>query len=193
VIYYKADNYTVKRVTEPSSEPITVTEAKENLRLGSDFTIDDTLIGTYISAARDMVENYLNRPVADGNYLITVDSLPTGDNLLYVPVFGLDSVVSASYIDTNGDSQDFSASSFTLDADYKTLEYTADDWPDAQRAKFTFSCTAPTVAIAAIKQAIKLAVADMYELREMQVVGTNISENQAFYALLSPYRQELGI
>ena len=44
--------------TPPTSEPITLAEAKEHLNV--DFTEDDTLIGAMIMAARTAVENYLD-------------------------------------------------------------------------------------------------------------------------------------
>jgi uncharacterized phiE125 gp8 family phage protein len=52
--------YTALRVlTGPASEPVTLADAKAHCRV--DNTYDDSLIGTYITAARLEAEQYLNR------------------------------------------------------------------------------------------------------------------------------------
>lgn len=46
-------------VTAPSLEPVLLTDAKSQCRITT--TEEDTLIGTYITSARELVEGYLNR------------------------------------------------------------------------------------------------------------------------------------
>ena len=43
------------------------------------------------------------------------------------------------------------------------------------------------------KQAMLMALADMYELRTTSVIGASVAENPAVKALLAPYRVSLGI
>ena len=53
--------YTVTTITAPFAEPITLSEAKEQLRLTALFTADDAYIASLISVARDQAEKYCNR------------------------------------------------------------------------------------------------------------------------------------
>jgi hypothetical protein len=50
----------IRQTVPPAIEPVTLTLAKLHLRLDADFTLDDTLIGLYISAAREHCERYTN-------------------------------------------------------------------------------------------------------------------------------------
>jgi hypothetical protein len=53
--------YDVITVTPPTVEPITLDEAKAQLRLTSGFTADDPYITSLIPVARDRSEKYCNR------------------------------------------------------------------------------------------------------------------------------------
>jgi hypothetical protein len=70
----------VTRVTGPAVEPLTVAEAKLHLRV--DTTEDDTYIGTLITAAREWVENYLDRTLITTQLILRAAEFPT-EELLY--------------------------------------------------------------------------------------------------------------
>jgi len=56
-------------VTVPASfEPVTLAEAKAQLRIEDGFTLDDDYIQGLISAARDRVEQYCNRFFYSANH-----------------------------------------------------------------------------------------------------------------------------
>jgi uncharacterized phiE125 gp8 family phage protein len=65
----------VTRVTGPAVEPLTVAEAKLHLRV--DTTEDDTYIGTLITAAREWVENYLDRTLITTQLILRAAEFPT--------------------------------------------------------------------------------------------------------------------
>lgn len=46
---------------------------------------------------------------------------------------------------------------------------------------------------ASVKAACLLMTAELYEHREVQVVGSIIAENPTIYRLLYPYRRDIGI
>ena len=48
-------------ITPPTTEPVTLEEAKEQLRIEAGFTADDDYINALISAARDRCESYCNQ------------------------------------------------------------------------------------------------------------------------------------
>jgi len=74
----------------PVVEPVTVAEAKSHLRVdGSD---SDTYIGTLIIAARQMVENWMQRSLVQRTYRADVSGFAYGFDLPYKPLASLSSV-----------------------------------------------------------------------------------------------------
>ena len=65
----------VTRATGPAVEPLTVAEAKLHLRV--DISDDDTYIGTLITAAREWVENYLDRTLITTQLILRAAEFPT--------------------------------------------------------------------------------------------------------------------
>jgi len=60
-----------KILTQPAVEPITLTEAKANLRVNN--TVENDLITSYIVAARKWVENYTWRPLITQTWTLFYD------------------------------------------------------------------------------------------------------------------------
>lgn len=67
-------SYALKRATPPSAEPLTLTEAKLHLRV--DFTDDDALITSLITAARMKCEDMVARSYVTTGWLLTLDRFP---------------------------------------------------------------------------------------------------------------------
>ena len=65
----------VTRATGPAVEPLTVAEAKLHLRV--DISDDDAYIGTLITAAREWVENYLDRTLITTQLILRAAEFPT--------------------------------------------------------------------------------------------------------------------
>ena len=65
----------VTRVAGPAVEPLTVAEAKLHLRV--DISDDDAYIGTLITAAREWVENYLDRTLITTQLILRAAEFPT--------------------------------------------------------------------------------------------------------------------
>ena len=90
-------------LTAPSVEPVSLAEAKEQLRI--DNSDSDTEIGLMISAARDAAEQFCNRYFAQAEIGIIFDSFLQADNLLFVPLPDLVSVDSITYLDDDNSEQ----------------------------------------------------------------------------------------
>jgi uncharacterized phiE125 gp8 family phage protein len=99
-----------KIITAPSFEPVSVADVSEYLRL-DDSPTDTALISALITAARQHLENYLNRYIAQQ----TVELALTGwkDKIeLSSPV---QSITSVKYLDVNGVEQTLASNQYILD------------------------------------------------------------------------------
>ncbi len=178
-----------------ASEPVTRTEAKAHLRV--DFSDDDDLIDNLITAAREYCEAFTNRRFITETKTYKLDVFPAGD-LIELPCAPVQSpITSIAYVDVNGTTQTFSSASYSLRNDRAKGEVVLGygySWPTTrdQPAAVTITYVAgygdlTTDVPEAIRAAIKLLVADMYEHREAQV-ETRMQENPTVQRLLWPYR-----
>ena len=99
-----------KVTTEPTVEPVSLTEAKLHLRVdGSD---DDVLITGLIQAARQFCENHEAKSYCVKTYTLKMDALKDVC-LPYPPLIKVDSV---TYLDDDGDTQTLSTDVYDVDA-----------------------------------------------------------------------------
>jgi len=176
--------YSVVKTVAPIEEPVTLVEAKEHLRV--DGSLEDDYISALISAARDRAENYCNRFFTETQ--ATIVYYGTFPEVLRLPYPDLVTVDSITYKDL-GDNQQ-SLTGYTFDPQTQIVTY--DGLPQAKTFKVDVSA-APPLEFKAVKQAILMTVADLYETRVEHIVGTSIALNRAVKVMLYPYRVELGI
>lgn len=179
-------------VTGPSSEPITLSEAKLHLRV--DGTDEDSLIQTLISSARQMAEAYTWRPLMPQTWKLFSDRNEVGDYLILnkAPVT---SIVSVSYKNDANAYVTLSPSAYETDlvgepARIKIINHpVVSDKLNAWCVEFQCGYSGQNTVPDAIKAAIKLIVAHLYEHREDVVIGTIVStlDNNSKW-LLDPYR-----
>jgi hypothetical protein len=171
----------------PTVEPITLLEAKAQLRIESAFTEDDDYINALISVSRDRCENYCNQ-------FFTVQSI----KMLFegaLPVIGTFpfpglTVTSITYTDKDNVLQTLAPADYIVDAVNQTITFT--QGYDSINYQVLATTTVP-VQVVGVQQGIKLMITDMYELRSETVVGVSITENPAVKAILYPYRLSLGL
>lgn len=80
------------RVSEPVVEPVSLAEAKQHLRIDSDFNEDDSYVVSLITAARHWVENYVDRTLIRTQLRMKLDYFPTWDLPLPRPPVMADTV-----------------------------------------------------------------------------------------------------
>ena len=68
----------LKLVTAPASEPVTLAEVKAYLRI--DTSDDDTMLTTFISVARELAENLLNKKLITQTWDFWFDAFPSQFN-----------------------------------------------------------------------------------------------------------------
>ena len=171
----------------PTVEPVTLEEAKEQLRIEASFTEDDSYISALISASRDRCENYCNQYFTEQSIQILYEGfIPS---VITLPYPGL-TVTSVTYTDSDNAQQTVNPINYIVDATNQTITFTE------TYSSINFQVLATTsapVQIVGVQHAIKIILTDLYELRTETAIGVSLAENPAVKALLYPYRESLGI
>jgi len=190
-------------VTESTSEPITVDEAKTYLRMEStDSTAEDGLIGSFITVARKYAENYTKTAFVTQTRKLIFDDFSGSTSTIELPrppVSTVSSNVSITYVEdtTAGNTTTIASTVYTVDADSRPARVFpsyGNEWPSSVRdqrnavtIQFVSGYTTANVP-EDVKTWIKMRVADMYEnrqgLTEAQMMRLPRSHLDA---LLDPY------
>jgi uncharacterized phiE125 gp8 family phage protein len=187
----------LKLVTPPAVEPVTLAEAKTHLRL--DTAVDDSYVSALITAARERVELFLRRALITQVFEFTVDDFPAYDRAIDLPRPPLRSVEWIKYVDTSGVLQTVAPDTYTVDASSNEIGRVAlawnRSWPftrytiNAVTVRFTAGYgEEPGDVPQAIRHAILIETANLYENREDTVVGQAVNMLSVSERLLWPYR-----
>lgn len=187
---------TLKLITPPDAEPLSLADVKLHLRV--DHSADDDLINSLIQAAREGAEHLTGRSLITQTWERVLNAFPACDIELGRPP--VVEVVSLKYLDDAGVEQTMNAANYVVDADsvpgrvVPAEGYTwpiTDDQPNAVRVRFTagYGDAAEDVP-AAIRSWMKLRVGTLYKLREEIVAGVSVADLPGGFAerLLDPYR-----
>lgn len=188
---------TLKLITAPEAEPVSLTEAKLHLRV--DHSTEDDLITVLIRAAREGAEHLTGRSLISQTWERLLDAFPADAIELGRP--DVTAIVSVTYIDGLGATQTLTSDDYTLDATtqpgWLLPSETLDVWPitddvvNAVRVRFTTGYGASGGAVpAALRQWMLLRIGTLYKLREEVVAGVSLSEIPGNYTdrLLDPFR-----
>lgn len=179
-------------VTDATTEPLTVEEARTHLRVTDDT--EDEYIERLITTARTYCERETDRAFLTSTWRMTLDWFPA---VIHVRKPPLISVTSITYYDTTGTSQTLSASNYTVDATHEPGRITPAyglTWPSTQSrvGAVTVNYTAGYGAAASavpmpIKQAMLLLVGYWFNQRESAAQGASNEVPFAVNSLLAPY------
>lgn len=188
-------SYGLSVVTAAASDPVTTSEAKTHLAIDDDYY--DTFIASLISAATGYVENMTNRQIMSATFDLTLDRFPAGRRRLELPYGQLTSVTSVSYTDTNGDSQTFAASKYSVITAQEPgfIEPIYDEvWPSARlqaesvAVRFTAGYASASDVPDGIKQAILLTVGHWFANREAVSNGSFTEVPMAVNSLANQFK-----
>ena len=163
----------------PTIEPITLSEAKQHLKIDDVFTDDDTLIEALIAAARQMAENYTDSKLINTTVIEYFDKFPSFNlpiNLYFPNVSAVNSITYRA--NSNTDPVALDSSKYRLDAASKPCRVglinnsypTALNEVNAIAIEYVAGYGESAADVPALlKAAIKIIVADLYENREDKV------------------------
>jgi len=187
-------------VTPPAGEPVTVDLARKQLRLIS--TDDDELLALQIAAARVIVEAAANRALVRQTWRVTYDRFETP---LRLPGGDVAAVHSVTYLDSDGVRQTLDPALYAADAESvpgRVAHAPHKPWPCTQAVPGAVSVTYDVGAEPAmvgnppepdyganvhpaLRAAVLMLVADLYENSESTMTTGVAIENPAFDRLIS--------
>lgn len=165
----------IDRLTEPAALLMTAA-GKDHLRY--ELTDEDAYIDSLIAAATQRAEVYLARALVARDLKLVLDAFPGGaDDTIELPHPPCISITSLKYLDSAGALQTLPASSYTTSipsapqasrariAPVTEWPTTQSDTMDTVRVEFKAGYSSSATVPAAIKQAILLIVAALFEHR----------------------------
>lgn len=171
-----------------------IADASLGAQIPSSNTTADPEISSLIKAARIYCETVTGRAFITRTLVYKLDAFPSCESEIRLPRPNLLSVASVQYIDTNGDTQTFSSSDYSVDTASlpgRIILGYGESWPSTRSQPNAVTITytagygpARSDVPETIKAAIKLKLADLYENREASIVGTSHTANPALEALL---------
>jgi uncharacterized phiE125 gp8 family phage protein len=171
----------IKRIEGPSVEPVSISEAKDHLRIDQGFGEDDLYIQSLITAARTWVENAADRTLIRSRWQIKFDMFPSWDIELRRPPVMSDPI-EVTYVQSN--TGDYTPVQFTdfrtdLDSEPEVIRPQWDgSWPTTRGAENDvtikywagYGDSGESVPAAA-KHVILMLVGHWYSTREAVVAG----------------------
>lgn len=106
--------YGLRITAEPSSEPLTVAEAKLHLNLASAVTAHDAEIAAFITAARKVVEDSTGRSLISTQWELTRDSFPYSQLWMHIPRSPLQTIDEVTFLDIDLAEQTWDSTNYTV-------------------------------------------------------------------------------
>lgn len=188
-----------KLITAATTEPIDVSELKGHSRIPVDE--DDTLILSYIKAARGLLEAITKRKFITQTWEYYRNGFPYDDPCFALPFPPITSLTFLKYLDTSGNTITMgSGTDYITDLISEpariSVPYTVGAWPLTQYgvpntvwARFVCGFGGASAVPEEIKQAIRMLAAHYYENREAFVRGAAMNEvPEGIMSLVAQYR-----
>lgn len=179
--------YNAILVTPPSSELITVAEARHYTRIDMDSDLEDSILEGWIKAGREKAERYLKRAFLDQTWNLVFDEFPVGK--VRLPMKQFKELKSASYVlKEDGSTVELDVEDFSVNKATNEIIY-EENYPVVTLQSlggFTLSIEfGPSGAVPArIKDAIYLYIAYRSENR----LGETDVVPRAFYQIIDGER-----
>jgi len=182
------------------ANPITLAQVQSHLRLGTLDAAEQAELTIMITAATEMAESYCNRSFRSGSKAVQFTSFPPSELQPIAITNDVQSITSIGYYDSS-----HVAATFT---DYRVVSFGGRSdiypsfgsyWPsDSNELPHNITVTVvvgdEASVPSSVKSAILLMIADLYENRENDVVGTIVSKLTSMSSknLLHPYKTRIA-
>ena len=176
-------------VTAPASEPLSLDEVKNHLRLSETVgSAEDSVITSYLGAARRYCEQVQGRAYIEQTWKLVLDDFPRGE-MITIPRPPLMSVTHVKYYSIGGTAATMTAANYYVDTDSEPggvrLQY-GEVWPSetlrpAAGVEVQFVAgygSLGTSVPTEIKQAMCMFVGHLYENREALTSTGNIQARE---------------
>lgn len=172
----------LERVSDPSGEPVSLSEAKAFLRVdGSD---EDDIIMQLISAARHYAEEYMRRSLITQSWTLWFDDYVP--SFITLPMGPVQSVTHVKTYDRAGAVSTVDSVSYRLDAGKTRLLFDAAPMNTRIEVSYVTGYGASSDVPGAIKQGLLHHIASMFDDR---VEGLGLTEQAR--TLYKPYKVEM--
>lgn len=178
-------DYAPIQIEPPSIAALTLAEAKEHLRL--DHTDEDALVTSLIAVAQahlDGPDGVLSVVLTDSRWEETFEVMGCESVSLYQqPVRSIHSI--------SVDGAALSSENFSLNQKRSGTAVVSFSSPQSGKVVVQYNAGAEDAASVPepIKQAMRLHIGSLYELRETEVIGTITSKLPHYDILIGPYRR----
>lgn len=170
----------VTTLVEPASEPITLAQAKNYLRV--DFDDDNDLITALIISARLRLEKYAGIAISPR----TLQAVAYVDEFIELPYAPLNNITLVEYWDGSGWVAMGLGDYYILGTTYKKIYMVANN---RMEYRFTYTCGYTSIPQPMITALYKL-IADLYDYRESSVEDSQPNSNiTSAYELIKPYKR----
>nr|AKH46248.1 phiE125 gp8 protein [uncultured marine virus] len=166
-------------LTPAIETPVSLSECKADLRIDDSFTLDDSLIESYILAASKLCSEIVGRKLIGETWKTSFEFVCDGE--IELPFTPVQSIEEVQYYDSDNVSKTLSVSDFYLfNYDDRSIiePINTATWPQTYSRRDAISITFITGMGAdgsaipeTIKRAIRLTVAHWYEHRTAVLVG----------------------
>lgn len=185
-----------KLVTGPSSEPITLAEAKLYLRV--DDSTEDALITAIITAARRKFENDTYHYLMPQTWELYLNQNEINAEQISINKSDITAISSVKYYDQSNTQQTLSTSDYQTAIQGRPYSIQLTTVPqvynrlEAMVIRFTLGYTNAAAVPEDIKTAIKTLIGTLYENRQTIVTGTQVNEVPDTYKfIMENYRNRV--
>lgn len=120
----------LNRTVGPTTEPVSLAEARDQCEIAATVTDHDTKLTRYIIASREQVENDTGYALATQTFTLTGDCFPSGAGHIQIPVRPVASITGITYYDTSNAQQTLATSVYDLDQPRRQVHLKYDqEWP----------------------------------------------------------------
>lgn len=193
-------SYGLTLVTAPTSEPLTLAEAKRQCGVADDINAFNEQIESLTKAAREKVETDTGRALMSQTWDYTFDLWPCGLEAIYLPMAPVSSITSLKYYDTSNVQQTLATTVYDnsrfLNREPAEIRLkNAQSWPalygeaGAVTVRFVAGYSSIFNVPESLKQAMKLLLKNWWDNPSATIVGTIQTENGfAYNALIDKWR-----